>query len=39
MSNTQHHKNNWVLGLSGGIGCGKTAVSEMLTLLCMTFVL
>ncbi|TMO95129.1 dephospho-CoA kinase [Pseudoalteromonas sp. S3260] len=30
MSNTQHQKNNWVLGLTGGIGCGKTAVSDML---------
>ena len=38
MSNTQHHKNNWVLGLTGGIGCGKTAVSDMLAELGITIV-
>lgn len=38
MSNTQHHKNNWVLGLTGGIGCGKTAVSNMLAELGITIV-
>ncbi|GAA71889.1 dephospho-CoA kinase [Pseudoalteromonas sp. BSi20439] len=38
MNNTQHHKNNWVLGLTGGIGCGKTAVSNMLAELGITIV-
>ena len=38
MSNTQHHINNWVLGLTGGIGCGKTAVSDMLAELGITIV-
>ena len=38
MSNTQNHKNNWVLGLTGGIGCGKTAVSDMLAELGITIV-
>ncbi|WP_409423957.1 dephospho-CoA kinase [Pseudoalteromonas sp. RW-H-Ap-1] len=38
MSNTQHHKNNWVLGLTGGIGCGKTAVSNMFEELGITVV-
>lgn len=30
MSNSSVKINNWVLGLTGGIGCGKTAVSKML---------
>lgn len=38
MSNTQHPKTNWVLGLTGGIGCGKTAVSDMLAELGITIV-
>lgn len=38
MSNTHQHKNNWVLGLTGGIGCGKTAVSNMLAELGLTIV-
>lgn len=38
MSNTHQHKNNWVLGLTGGIGCGKTAVSNMLAELGITIV-
>jgi len=38
MSNTQNHTNNWVLGLTGGIGCGKTAVSDMLAELGITVV-
>lgn len=38
MSNTQNHKNNWVLGLTGGIGCGKTAVSDLLAELGITIV-
>jgi len=38
MSNTQHHIKNWVLGLTGGIGCGKTAVSNMLAELGITIV-
>ncbi len=38
MSNTHHHIKNWVLGLTGGIGCGKTAVSNMLAELGITIV-
>ena len=38
MSNTYHHIKNWVLGLTGGIGCGKTAVSNMLAELGITIV-
>ena len=38
MSNTHHHIKNWVLGLTGGIGCGKTAVSDMLAELGITIV-
>ncbi len=38
MSNTHHHTKNWVLGLTGGIGCGKTAVSDMLAELGITIV-
>jgi dephospho-CoA kinase len=30
MSAPTEQMNNWVLGLTGGIGCGKTAVSNML---------
>ena len=30
--------NNWVLGLTGGIGCGKTAISNMLAELGITIV-
>jgi len=30
--------NNWVLGLTGGIGCGKTAVSNMFEELGITVV-
>lgn len=30
--------NNWVLGLTGGIGCGKTVVSDMLAALGITIV-
>ncbi len=38
MNNTHHHIKNWVLGLTGGIGCGKTAVSNMLAELGITIV-
>jgi len=38
MNNTHHHIKNWVLGLTGGIGCGKTAVSDMLAELGITIV-
>ncbi|GAA65494.1 dephospho-CoA kinase [Pseudoalteromonas sp. BSi20311] len=38
MNNTHHHTKNWVLGLTGGIGCGKTAVSDMLAELGITIV-
>jgi dephospho-CoA kinase len=38
MSNTHDKTKNWVLGLTGGIGCGKTAVSDMLAELGITIV-
>lgn len=38
MSNTHDKTKSWVLGLTGGIGCGKTAVSDMLAELGITIV-
>ncbi|OLF76589.1 dephospho-CoA kinase [Pseudoalteromonas haloplanktis] len=38
MSNTHDKTKNWALGLTGGIGCGKTAVSDMLAELGITIV-
>ncbi|KTF10760.1 dephospho-CoA kinase [Pseudoalteromonas sp. 10-33] len=38
MSDTINKTSPWVLGLTGGIGCGKTAVSNMFEQLCITIV-